>query len=75
MNSKNLKQIVVTKENYSKLKKFGFAGDSFNDVITELLKKLEEKWKRIIVPVIPLKHIASYLGIALETLSRVRGKR
>jgi len=39
MSSKNLKQIVVSEENYFKLKKFGLAGDSFNDVITEILKE------------------------------------
>jgi len=43
MNSKNLKQIVVSEENYFKLKKFGFAGDSFNDVITEILEKMNER--------------------------------
>ena len=39
MDSKNLKQIVVSEKNYYKLKKLGFAGDSFNDVITVLLEK------------------------------------
>lgn len=33
-----LLHIVVSSENYEKLKDLGRAGDSFNDVITELLK-------------------------------------
>jgi len=32
-----LRHIVVTEENYSRLKELGKAGDSFNDVIKELL--------------------------------------
>lgn len=35
------KQILVSDENYRKLKGLGGAGDSFNDVITEMLKKSE----------------------------------
>ena len=31
--------IAVSKENYLTLKKLGRAGDSFNDVITEILKQ------------------------------------
>ncbi|WP_458746026.1 antitoxin VapB family protein [Candidatus Nitrosocosmicus sp. T] len=34
----SLKQIVIDKENYEKLKNLGKAGESFNDVITKLLK-------------------------------------
>lgn len=34
-----LRQISVSETNYLSLKKEGTAGDSFNDVITELLKK------------------------------------
>jgi Putative antitoxin len=37
MNS-NLKQIAISKQNYDLLKSLGQAGDSFNDVITQLLK-------------------------------------
>ena len=36
-----LKHIVVYQENYDRLKRLGFAGDSFNDVLTSLLKKTE----------------------------------
>ncbi len=36
-----LKHIVVSQANYDKLKRLGFAGDSFNDVLTSLLKKTE----------------------------------
>ncbi len=36
-----LKQIAITPENYDQLKQLGHAGDSFNDVITELLEKKE----------------------------------
>ena len=35
------RNIVVTENNYRKLKELGTAGDSFNDVITEMLKKIE----------------------------------
>ncbi len=37
----SLKHIVVSQENYQQLKECGDAGDSFNDVITNILKKLE----------------------------------
>ena len=40
-NRMHLTTISVSFENYQKLKKLGGAGDSFNDVITEVLKKLE----------------------------------
>lgn len=33
------KHIVVSQENYEKLRRLGFAGDSFNDVLTSLLKR------------------------------------
>ena len=39
MNSTNLKHIVVSEENFQELKNLGRAGDSFNDVITVILKK------------------------------------
>jgi predicted CopG family antitoxin len=35
------KHIRISEENYMSLKKLGEAGDSFNDVITEMLKKIE----------------------------------
>jgi predicted CopG family antitoxin len=39
MTYKSLKMIAVSKENYLILKRLGRAGDSFNDVITEVLKQ------------------------------------
>ncbi len=36
------KSILVTETNYKKLKQFGSAGDSFNSVISNLLKEREE---------------------------------
>jgi predicted CopG family antitoxin len=36
----NLKQIAVSKQNYALLKSLGEAGDSFNDVLTRLLKNM-----------------------------------
>jgi predicted CopG family antitoxin len=41
-NGSDLTTISVSYENYQKLKKLGGAGDSFNDVITEVLKTLEK---------------------------------
>lgn len=41
MSSTKLKQIAVSEDNYFALKRLGRAGDSFNDVVTEVLKKLE----------------------------------
>jgi predicted CopG family antitoxin len=41
MSSKTLKQIAVDERNYFALKNLGKAGDSFNDVITDLLKTKE----------------------------------
>jgi predicted CopG family antitoxin len=37
-----LTTIAVSEENYLALKRFGSAGDSFNDVVTEVLKKVKE---------------------------------
>lgn len=39
MTYKSLKMIAVSEENYLILKRLGRAGDSFNDVITEMLKQ------------------------------------
>jgi hypothetical protein len=39
MKCKNLKMIAVSLDNYLALKRLGSAGDSFNDVISEILKK------------------------------------
>lgn len=38
---KTLKHITVNERNYHTLKRLGNAGDSFNDVVTKLLKKLD----------------------------------
>jgi predicted CopG family antitoxin len=42
MSLKTLKMIAVSTENYLALKRLGSAGDSFNDVVTEVLKKVKE---------------------------------
>lgn len=34
-----LTSISLTKENYEKLKKLGFAGESFNDVLDRILER------------------------------------
>jgi predicted CopG family antitoxin len=39
MSVKTLRHITVDERNYLTLKRLGSAGDSFNDVITRLLKK------------------------------------
>ena len=36
-----LKQIAISQENYVLLKKLGTTGDSFNDVVTEVLRKIK----------------------------------
>ena len=38
-----LKHIVISEKNYCTLKNLGKAGDSFNDVLNIVLKKLETK--------------------------------
>ncbi|HKG88738.1 MAG TPA: antitoxin VapB family protein [Nitrososphaeraceae archaeon] len=42
MSSTKLRQIVVDDNNYNELKRLGHAGDSFNDVITQVLKKVRD---------------------------------
>jgi predicted CopG family antitoxin len=39
--SSKLRQIAVNEDNYQALKELGQAGDSFNDVITAVLKKVK----------------------------------
>ena len=41
MNNKKqkLKHIIVSYENFEKLRKYGYANDSMNDVITKILEK------------------------------------
>jgi predicted CopG family antitoxin len=41
--SLKLRQIAVSEENYLFLKSLGKAGDSFNDVVTEMLKILKQQ--------------------------------
>jgi len=43
MSSSKLKQIAITEGNYHALKELGHAGDSFNDVITQVLKKVKNE--------------------------------
>ena len=40
-----LKMIAVSEDNYLVLKSLGRAGDSFNDVVTEVLKKVKNDGK------------------------------
>jgi len=40
LNQQQFKHIVVDHKNYMQLKELGKAGDSFNDVITEVLEKI-----------------------------------
>jgi predicted CopG family antitoxin len=42
-NNMRLKQISISEENYFILKSYGEAGDSFNDVISEMLKTLKKQ--------------------------------
>lgn len=42
-----LKHIVLSEENYDKLKRLGFAGESFNDVLDRVLAKEKEQVKEI----------------------------
>ena len=39
--STKFKNIVITDANYKVLKQLGNAGDSFNDVVTNILKKVK----------------------------------
>lgn len=50
-----LRQIAVSEENYHELKSLGKAGDSFNDVISEMLKeqKLPQASQKVAHPVEP----------------------
>jgi len=43
MSATKLRQIVVDEENYKALKDLGKAGDSFNDVITGMIRKVKEE--------------------------------
>jgi predicted CopG family antitoxin len=37
-----LKAIVLSKENYEKLRRLGFTGESFNKVVSRLLQNVKE---------------------------------
>ena len=41
--SSNLKLIAVSVENYENLKKYGDFQESFDDVITKILRKVDDK--------------------------------
>lgn len=41
--SSKLRQIAIDEGNYQALKELGLAGDSFNDVISKILKKLKNE--------------------------------
>ena len=47
MTYKSLKMIAVSEANYLALKKLGSAGDSFNDVVTEVLKQVEKNENKL----------------------------
>ena len=41
-----LKTIVLSQENYEKLKKLGYTEESFNDVLSRVLKRVNEEADR-----------------------------
>lgn len=41
-----LKRIAVSEQNYRKMQKLGYAGDSFNDVISMLLAEHDERRRK-----------------------------
>jgi len=43
MDKTKLRVIAISVENYQRLKRFGQAGDSFNDALTNLFKLIDEK--------------------------------
>jgi predicted CopG family antitoxin len=45
MVAKEYKRIVVSEDNYHKMQKMGYAGDSFNDVISMLIEAYEARKK------------------------------
>jgi hypothetical protein len=48
MSYHKLKNIAISQENYLRLKKLGTAGDSFNDVVTELLQNNGGKSENVV---------------------------
>jgi hypothetical protein len=46
MMSSKWKTVLLSESNYKKLKAFGGAGDSFNDVVSVILKEREELLRR-----------------------------
>jgi hypothetical protein len=49
MSAKTLRHITVDEQNYLTLKRLGSAGDSFNDVISGLLKSTRRKQKEVML--------------------------
>jgi predicted CopG family antitoxin len=47
MSTTKLRQIVVDDHNYKELKQLGHAGDSFNDVITQVLEIVKNRQNKI----------------------------
>jgi predicted CopG family antitoxin len=43
MPEKNLKHIAIRPEVYERLRRLGYAGDTFNEVVTKLLTEYEQK--------------------------------
>ena len=41
--SHKLKTIVLSEENYEKLKRLGYTGESFNKVVSRLLENVKEE--------------------------------
>jgi predicted CopG family antitoxin len=42
-NLHKLTSISLSKENYEKLKRLGFAGESFNDILSRVLQQVKEE--------------------------------
>jgi predicted CopG family antitoxin len=48
MSSTKLRQIVIDDNNYNKLKRLGHAGDSFNDVLTQVLQNMKNEKREVV---------------------------
>lgn len=68
-----LKTIAVSKDNYELLKDFGRAGDSFNDIITDLIRKRINENERLQSDSRPLNHVQTVAGTS--TLKSIRSRR
>lgn len=40
--NQNYRHIVISQQNFERLKNYGKVGDSFNDAITKILKRMED---------------------------------